>query len=199
MLHRLSFDLWYLFRPPWDTGVSPPELLEYLGAHPPARALDLGCGTGTNVVTLARHGWTVTGIDFSALAIGKARRKAHNAGVQVNLLRADLSMPVEMHGKYELALDMGCLHSLATRRHYLANLTAWLSGGGSWLLYAFHRAESSQALPGIDSGDLETIRNAGFRLLERTDGFSRSGRPSAWFLFTRENPSHLRPERRPDD
>ncbi len=36
---------------PWDSGVPPPELVSVVegpGALPPGRALDLGCGTGTN-------------------------------------------------------------------------------------------------------------------------------------------------------
>ncbi len=69
MLRRLEFDLWYLFRPPWDSGISPPELFEFMAGHAPGRAIDLGCGTGTNVVTLATHGWQVIGLDFSPRAV----------------------------------------------------------------------------------------------------------------------------------
>lgn len=36
----ITFNLWYFRRPPWDTRVSPPELLEFIAAHPPGRALD---------------------------------------------------------------------------------------------------------------------------------------------------------------
>ena len=52
-LRRLSFLLWYFRDPPWDTNISPPELLDFINRHPPGRVLDLGCGTGTNVITLA--------------------------------------------------------------------------------------------------------------------------------------------------
>jgi hypothetical protein len=41
-VRRLNFNLLYLFNPPWDSGISPPELLDFLQDHKPGRALDLG-------------------------------------------------------------------------------------------------------------------------------------------------------------
>jgi SAM-dependent methyltransferase len=46
---------------------------------PPGRALDLACGEGRNAIWLARRGWDVTAVDFSAVAIDKARRLAADA------------------------------------------------------------------------------------------------------------------------
>jgi SAM-dependent methyltransferase len=40
---------------------------------PPGDALDLACGQGRNALWLARLGWRVTGIDYSPVAIGRAR------------------------------------------------------------------------------------------------------------------------------
>src|SRR5688500_14230632 len=60
---------------PWDTGIPPPELVEVIegpNALEPGRALDLGCGTGTNAMYLAQHGWTAVGVDFSSHAIESA-------------------------------------------------------------------------------------------------------------------------------
>src|SRR5438094_6869769 len=50
---------------PWDSGVTPPELKELIEgpqARTPAKALDLGCGTGTNALYMTQHGWDVTAI-----------------------------------------------------------------------------------------------------------------------------------------
>ena len=40
----LAFNLRYLKKPPWDTGITPPELTRFISSHPKDRALDLGAG-----------------------------------------------------------------------------------------------------------------------------------------------------------
>lgn len=181
MLRRLRFDLAYLFRPPWDTGVSPPELLDYLAAHPPGRAVDLGCGSGTNIVTLAQKGWQVTGVDLSTRALRLANRKTQNAGVTAILLTGDLSKQTALPGPFDLALDIGCFHAVSNRRQYLDNLVSVLRNGGHWLMYGFVRTGSFGF--GLDEAELPIIGSHGLMLIRRTDGVERSGRPSAWHLF----------------
>ena len=48
-------------------------MVEELTDLEPGRAVDLACGEGRNALWLAARGWTVTGVDFSAVAIDKAR------------------------------------------------------------------------------------------------------------------------------
>jgi SAM-dependent methyltransferase len=89
-----SFDLQYLLGlAPWDTQVTPPEVVELVerAGVPPGRALDLGCGSGTNCIYLARHGWEAVGVDFSAVAIHRARRKARRGRVDCRFYRADVT------------------------------------------------------------------------------------------------------------
>ena len=78
----LFWDVMYLFKKtPWDTGITPPEIVAVIesGKVPIGRALDLGCGTGTNAMYLAQHGFTVTAIDVSRRAIALAKRKSRSA------------------------------------------------------------------------------------------------------------------------
>jgi len=56
----------------------------------PGRALDLACGEGQNAVWLATLGWRVTAVDYSDVAIAKAQSRADLAGVDVELVCADL-------------------------------------------------------------------------------------------------------------
>jgi ubiquinone/menaquinone biosynthesis C-methylase UbiE len=185
LLRRLEFDLWYLFRPPWDSGVSPPELLEFMAAHPAGRAIDLGCGTGTNVITLAQHGWQVTGLDYSARAIGIAERKLRRARLAAALSVCDVTRLPGIDGPFDLALDLGCFHGLRSRGAYLANLARILAPGGHWLMYGFFRHPSEGHGPGLMPADLALIESYGLRLLSRQDGTDRGERPSAWFLYER--------------
>ena len=134
-----SFDLRYLLgRPPWDTEVTPPEVVELVEGEglPPGRALDLGCGTGTNCIYLARHGWEVVGVDFSVLAVYQARRKARRAGVDCQFYRGDVTDLAFLADPFDLALDIGCLHSLPPEggERYAAEVARLVRPGGLYLL-----------------------------------------------------------------
>ncbi len=189
MLRRLSFSLWYFFHPPWDSGISPPELFDFLAHHPAGRAIDLGCGTGTNVITLAQHGWQVTGIDFAPRAIQTARRKLAEAGVQANLSVGDVTDLKGIFGPFDLALDLGCFHGIPSRSAYLAELSRVLAPGGYWLMYGILKFGSKASRPGLTPADVEFIQLFGFHLLNRKDGVDKRARPSAWFLFQRLSPN----------
>jgi SAM-dependent methyltransferase len=72
--------------PDWDVRYSGAELVWSAGpnvwvaqvaaALPPGRALDLAAGEGRNAIWLAELGWQVTAVDFSAVALDRARTLA---------------------------------------------------------------------------------------------------------------------------
>ncbi len=182
-LRRLFFQLSYYQQPPWDTGISPPELLEFIAAHPPGRALDLGCGSGTNVITLAKHGWQVTGVDFAPKAIAMARKKARQAEVSVDLRVADVTRLKGISGRFDLVLDIGCFHSLSQEDKvtYASNLPGLLAPRGTFLLYAFFK-NPGESGPGLLPEDVHLL-SSHLRLIARKDGTERGLRKSAWFTY----------------
>lgn len=57
----------------------------------PGTALDAGCGEGRNALWLAEQGWTVTGWDFSKVALDRARARSAERGVSVSWEQRDLT------------------------------------------------------------------------------------------------------------
>ncbi len=182
MLRRLNFSLWYLLgKTPWDSGISPPELFDFIAHHPPGRAIDLGCGTGTNVITLVQHGWQVTGIDFAPRAVRLAKQKMKQADVSVG----DVTKLTGITGPFDLALDLGCFHGLPDKAGYLTQLNRVLAPGGYWLLYGMLRSPEETSHPGVTAADIDLIQSFGLNQISRKDGWDKRERPSAWFLYQR--------------
>jgi SAM-dependent methyltransferase len=135
------FRLAYLFgTTPWDSGIPPPQLVEWVEgptALAPGRALDIGCGTGTNCRYLLEHKWKVTGVDFVPRALKAAKKKAPGA----TLLIGDVTRlrDLGVSGPFELILDLGCFHSIPeTRRDaYVGEVAAVAAPGATFLLFAF--------------------------------------------------------------
>lgn len=131
----------------WQRDVPPPELIDLVegpSSLPPGRALDLGCGTGTDTVYLSRHGWDVTGVDMVPKAIARARRRAEAAGVTPRLVNGDATRLGELGiaGGFELILDFGCFHTLPEDRRpaYVEGVSEVSAPGATMLLYGFTRA-----------------------------------------------------------
>jgi ubiquinone/menaquinone biosynthesis C-methylase UbiE len=180
---RLQFNLSYIGNAPWDTGITPPELYDFIASHPTGRALDIGCGTGTNVITLANAGWQATGFDFAPRAINMAKQKIKHAGIQADVFTDDATQMKKVHGQFDLALDMGCFHGIENKTGYLTQLTRVLAPGGFWLMYGFFKPAPHLPAPKLAHSDIDMISARGLTLLSRKDGFDKRERPSAWFLY----------------
>jgi ubiquinone/menaquinone biosynthesis C-methylase UbiE len=174
----------YRKNPPWDTGVSPPELIKFIATHPAGTALDLGCGTGTNAITLAHKGWDTTGVDFVGKAIKVARKKAETAGVKVKFIIDDVAFLKKIrHQQFNLLLDIGCFHNLSQmqKQNYVKNIERLLAPGGSFLIYAW-LAEPNKKTTGMTKEDFQAFSKI-LKLINREDGFEGEVRPSVWLTY----------------
>jgi len=183
---RLLLSYWYFRQPPWDTGISPPELLEFIKTHSAGCAIDIGCGTGTNVITLARAGWQVTGVDFAPRAITLAKQKLKEAHVRAEIQVKDATKMEGIAGPFNLAFDLGCFHGIHhnLQSKYLDQLERILAPGAFWLMYGF-LSMGTDASPGLAEADISSISSR-FALISRRDGFDNRERNSAWFLFQKK-------------
>jgi SAM-dependent methyltransferase len=112
--YRLGLIVWQRASPPADLVA----LIEGPARLETGRALDIGCGTGTDTVYLATHGWQVTGVDMVRQALTTARRKATAAGVAPRFVEGDVTRlhDLAVGDGYTLLLDFGCFHTLPEDR-----------------------------------------------------------------------------------
>lgn len=170
-----SWDLAYLIGfTPWDSGQPARELVEKVegGLIKPCRVLDVGCGTGANVVFLAEKGFEAHGLDISKIALLKARRRAAKRGVKCFFHQLDFldSEGVKRLGAFDLAIDIGCYHTIHSGRDrvsYVSSLTSVLKGGGEYLLWCFQRGKLYSWGPtGVDRGEIERYFGERYAVLE---------------------------------
>ena len=123
----------------------------------PGRALDLACGEGQNAIWLATLGWDVTGVDFSEVAIAKARARAEREGVRVAFACADLLGYEAAPGAFDLVLLLYLHIPASGRRQVLAKASAALAPGGTFVLVGHDLTNLTDGVGGpSDPGLLST-------------------------------------------
>jgi len=195
LIHLSRFFYWLAYRrgrAPWDTGISPPELVSIVEgdqALPPGKALDLGCGTGTNCMYLAQHGWDASGVDFTAQALERASEKAARAGVMVKFYRGDVTRlgNLPLRGPFDLLLDLGCFHNLTPqgRQGYAQGIAALSKPGTTLLLYAFVPRRLRGRTVGVTPDDVKAALKDTFACEQIDWGNDAPGTGSAWYTFRR--------------
>src|SRR5437762_2999882 len=140
---------------PWDSGQPSGELVRVLREEriTPCRALELGCGTGTNAVWLAQQGFDVTAVDLAPLAIARAEERAKAAGVRIRFVAANVLDLPDLGGPFPFFFDRGCYH--VVRRldvgAYLRTLERLTAGGSVGLVLAGNAREPHDPGPPVVS------------------------------------------------
>jgi len=184
-MYRLGFK-------PWDSGVTPPELKEIIegpDARAPGKALDLGCGTGTNAIYMAQHGWEVTAIDFVPRAIAMAKAKAAAAKVAPSLIRGDVTRldDLGVGGGYTLVFDLGCLHSIpqARRDAYAAGVTKAAAPGADFLVWGFYARPSPVINARLTEEEVEQLFSKAWEIVRVWGGEQSDRFPGRWYHLRR--------------
>ena len=193
---KLFYELGYrFFRMPWETG--PREELVGLvesGRIASCRAIDLGCGTGSNAIFLALHGFDVTGVDFAASAIEKARQRADAAEVAARFVMDDLTNLRQVQGTFDFLVDYGALDDLrpAHRDLYVRNVLPLTHPGSRYLLWCFEWPtrwwERSLLAMALEPGEAEERFGEYFEIerIAGKTGLSGWPRGFAAYLMTRK-------------
>jgi SAM-dependent methyltransferase len=195
---RNTFETMYAGLPPWETGRPQPALVA-AAARVTGSVLDAGCGTGENALFFAGRGHQVTGIDFLAEPIGRARRKAADRGLTAAFLVMDALALKELPEVFDSVIDSGLFHvfSDGDRRRYAEGLASVLKPGGRLFLLCFSDDEPGDQGPRrITRPEIEDTFDQGWvvesiepsRFEVRCDlkdiQFSEGG-PRAWFVVAR--------------
>lgn len=175
--------------PPWDTRVTPPELVALVEGEDPlpaGRALELGFGTGTNAVYLARHGWDVVGVDLVERAVETARDRAEQAGVAPRLLHGDATRldEVDASGPFDLFFDLSCLCGIPRHRRdaYAEGLTRRAAPGAVLLMFVYGLGAFKDPREGANPEEV-AARFAGWELVDTTPGTNPF--PTYWLTLRR--------------
>lgn len=191
-------------------GMAPDEnLSEWLqqGRLPATgNALDLGCGNGRNSIFLARNGFNVQAVDYSASAVAWAKEEIAKARVPVQVHCISVFDLQVSPASCDVVYDAGCFHHMAPhrRQQYVQLIARALKPGGTLGLVCFAPEGGSgysdeevylrQSLGGglgYDEARLREIWQADFhveslrRMREHAFGAELFGKDFLWALLAR--------------
>jgi 2-polyprenyl-3-methyl-5-hydroxy-6-metoxy-1,4-benzoquinol methylase len=170
-----------------------PFLGQEVGTMAPGHALDLGAGEGRNSIWLAQHGWRVTAVDFSDVALDRGRQLAEQVGVgpSIRWVNQDvLDFYPDQSDPFDLVVCL-FLHLRADeRRQVLRRAVAALAPGGTVLVVGYDttNAEGGNGVrdpailfsPADIAEDLEGLRiEQGYQLRigDSVDAIVRASKP----------------------
>jgi SAM-dependent methyltransferase len=142
---KSTFASLYSGQAPWDIG-RPQKAFIDVADEVTGSILDAGCGTGDNALFFASRGQKVTGIDFLAEPINRARQKAAERGLTATFLVMDALALKELPEVFDTVIDSGLFHVFSDqdRQRYVAGLESVLKPGGRLFMLCFSDEE-----PGI--------------------------------------------------
>jgi SAM-dependent methyltransferase len=174
--YRLPFTPWGDFR-------IPGEIVALVAEKAPRRVLELGCGLGRFSRYVARQGVTTTGIDFSPVAIAKARASVARDRQRPEFMVGDVTQLDDVHGPFDVSFDVGCFHCLdsAGQRKYASEVLRLLAPGGIHLIWAL---DDSPGGPRLSPSVMQEVFTPGFQLSRAHKSRRRLGKSHWYWLQT---------------
>lgn len=113
------------------------RIFHKIGLKKNAKILDFACGYGTHALALARHGFDVTGLDFSKNYIARARKNARKKKVKVSFLQKDMrniSFPRSFDAAICMYTSFGYFENENDHRKVLKQISRALKPRGVFIL-----------------------------------------------------------------
>ncbi len=196
------FEQAYQGQAPWDTG-RPQSSIIKLAETGQIRGsvLDVGCGTGENLLYLATRGHEAWGLDFVPIAIERAKAKAAQRGIDANFIVGDALELKKLGRQFDTVIDCGLFHTFADEERpvFVKGLGDVLGHGGLLHILCFSDEEpgtegprriSQQEIRDAfhDGWKVQGIEPIRFESIPPRDGpkFSPGG-PKAWLATIKRN------------
>lgn len=131
----------------WGDVRIPPEVKALLKRNPKS-SLEIGCGIGRLSRFMASHGVQATGIDWSPVAIERAKQRAASDVTKPDYQVGDATNLEHLVGPYDVGFDVGCFHCFdpAGQQKYVAEVARLLAPGGVHLIWALDHSPSDLTL-----------------------------------------------------
>lgn len=195
---RNTFESAYAGKAPWDIGKPQTPLVD-VADRISGSILDAGCGTGENALFFAQRGHKMTGIDYLAEPINRAKQKAAERGIKATFFVMDALALKDLPEVFDSVIDSGLFHVFndADRQRYVAGLASVVKTGGRLFLLCFSDAEPGTHGPRrvprteleeafADGWSIESIEPTRFEVRpDFTDLTFSEGGPKAWFAVIR--------------
>jgi|SRR5664280_43772 len=132
----------------WSDIRIPMELNELVTTSNPKTSLDLGCGLGRYTKFMAKQGIKATGVDFSSVAIEKAKKGVANDECKPSFVVGDVTNLKTIIQQFDVSYDIGCFHCLNEegQQKYVSEIYRLLKPRGSHLIWALDSAPSDISL-----------------------------------------------------
>jgi SAM-dependent methyltransferase len=199
---RDLFEQIYQGQAPWDTGRPQPAIIKLAEAGQiRGSVLDVGCGTGENLLYLAARGHEAWGIDFVPVAVERAKAKAAQRGIDAQFLVGNALELNKLGRHFDTVIDCGLFHTFADeeRPAFVRGLAEVLRPGGFLYLLCFSDEQPGTEGPRRitqkeitesfrDGWKVQKIEPIRFEAVERPDGpGSTPGGPKAWLATIERN------------
>ena len=197
ILYAVGFTPWEQMADPQIAGqIARLFAREEEGVEPPyGPALDLGCGSGIWTVALAKRGWTVTGVDFVPKALRRARKRAEQADVEVELLQGDVTKldAAGVGSGFKLVVDFGCFHDELSDEQRMEEgraATAAAAPGATLLIMTWKPASRGPLPRGAGPEDIQAafpewslVDDEAMDLPSAAPGYVKKGEPRFYRLL----------------
>jgi SAM-dependent methyltransferase len=156
------------------------HLTAEVGDLRPGRALDAGCGHGSEALWLAARGWQVTAVDFAATALAFARSTAEAMGPEIaeriDWVEGDLATWTPRQEEYDL---VACLyvHAAGPVEELVQRLATGVAGGGTLFLVGHRPIDPGTGAATAAAGQVQVSVGAALAALD----------PDRWDLVVAED------------